>query len=359
MGRWPARVPIGDPNDARSFEVMIARYLEWRDVRGYSSEGRSNHESMLRGFGRWCEERGVSRPVEVTREIVDRYQRWLFHHRLASGRTLSICTQITRLSYLRTFYKWMAKQRYILYNPTSEIELPKRPVRLPVEGFTLEEVEQILATPDLKTPLGLRNRALLELLFSTGIRRTELTNLNLYDVETERSVVMVRQGKGGKDRVVPLGQRALIWVRRYVEDVRPQLLLHADEWALFLNQWGTRFNPSGLGTQVKKIIKDSGVSKRIGSCHLFRHSMATLMLEGGADVRYIQEILGHSKLETTQIYTRVSIEHLQKVHAATHPTAGLHGVKTQERGSKQEQEADELRTVLEDEVAEEIAEDEA
>ena len=357
MPRWPDRVPIGDPNDARSFEVMIARYLEWRDVHGYSIKARGNCESVLRTFGKWCVERGVSQPVEVTRAMVERYQRWLFHYRRPDGRPLAIRTQIARLCYLRSFCKWMAKQRYILYNPASAIELPKEPVTLPMEGFTLAEVEQVMATPDVKTPLGLRDRALLELLFSTGIRRTEITELNMYDVEIERGVVTIRQGKGGKDRVVPVGKRALVWLGRYLEDVRPRLVLHADEQAVFLGHEGVRFHSGSLGNRVRKIIKASGVRKRIGSCHLFRHSMATLMLEGGADIRFIQEILGHTKLETTQVYTRVSIEQLQKIHAATHPTAGLKGTKAQERGSEQEAEAEVLREALEAEVAEEIAEE--
>jgi integrase/recombinase XerD len=289
--------------------------------------------------------------------MMDRYQRWLYHYRRPDGRPLAVGTQITRLSFLRGFFKWMAQQRYILYNPAAEMQMPKKAVRLPVEGFSLAEAEQVMATPNVHTPFGLRNRALLELLFSTGIRRTEVTHLNLYDVDTDRGVVTIRHGKGNKDRVVPVGERALVWMQRYLEEVRPSLVLHADEWALFVNKEGVRFAPGGLGHEVTKLIRASGVRKRTGSCHLFRHSMATLMLEGGADIRFIQEMLGHSKLETTQIYTRVSIDQLRKVHTATHPTAGLHGVRSQERGSEREAEAQELRATLEAEVAEEIAED--
>ena len=357
MPRWPKKQPIGDPNDARSFEVMIARYFEWRDVHGYSHNEKNSRDSVMRRFGQWCEQRGVTRPTEVTRPMMDRYQRWLYHYRRPDGRPLAVSTQITRLGFLRNFFKWMAQQRYILYNPAAEMQLPKKVVRLPIEGFNLEEVEQVIATPNVHTPFGLRNRALLELLFSTGIRRTEVTNLNLYDLDTDRGVVTIRQGKGNKDRVVPIGERAQAWLRRYLEEVRPALVLHADEWALFVNKKGMRFTPPGLAHEVTKLIHASGVRKRIGSCHLFRHSMATLMLEGGADIRFIQEMLGHAKLETTQIYARVSIEQLQKVHTATHPTAGLRGVKTQERGSQREAEAEELRAILEAEVAEEIDEE--
>jgi integrase/recombinase XerD len=357
MPRWPKKVAIGRAGDARSFEVLIVRYLEWREVHGYSLRARSTYDSYLRLFGLWCDERGVNQATGVTRGMVERYQRWLFHYRRPDGRPLAVRTQISRLTAVRSFFKWMAKQRYILYNPAAEIELAREPVKLPMEVFTLGEVEQVMASLDIETPLGLRNRALLELLFSTGIRRMEATNLNLYDLAAERGVAMIRQGKGAKDRVVPVGPRAWAWLGRYVDDVRPGLVLHADEWALFVNRKGVRFSAGGLGNEVKRMLKASGVRKRIGACHLFRHTMATLMLEGGADIRVIQELLGHTKLETTQIYTRVSIEHLQKIHAATHPAAHLHGAKAQERATVQEAEAAQLRAALAAEAAEELTEE--
>ncbi len=307
--------------------MLLFCYLEWRDVHNYSLRARGSCESSLRGFGRWCEERGIGRPVEVTRGAVDRYQRWLYHHRRPDGRPLAVRTQISRLSYLRSFFKWLAKERYLLYNPASEIEMPREPVRLPVEAFTAAEVEQVLSVPKVSTPLGLRDRAVLEVLYSTGMRRSEVAWLDLYDLDAESGVVTIRQGKGGKDRVVPIGERALAWVVRYLEDVRPQLVLHAEEWALFVNAEGVRFNPDGLGNWVARILEDSGVRPRFGACHLFRHTMATRMLEGGADIRFIQEMLGHAKLETTQIYTRVSIEKLKEIHAATHPGAKLQSPK--------------------------------
>lgn len=354
----PERVAIGDPNNARGFEVLIARHLEWRDVHGYSQRARGKHESYLRLLGIWCQERGVSQPVAVTRGMVERYQRYLFHYRRPNGRPLAVRSQLARLTAVLSFFKWMAKQRYMLYNPASEIELPKAPRRLPIEGFTLAELEQVLACPNVGTDLGMRNRAILELLVSTGIRRTEVVNLDLYDLDTEHGTVTVRLGKGGKDRVVPVGDRALAWILRYLEDVRPRMTLHADEWALFLSNHGERLKSSTLGVRVKRIIDASGVRKRVGACHLFRHTMATMMLEGGADIRYIQEMLGHAQLETTQLYTRVSIERLKQVHTASHPMAGLRGARSQKQGSEKEVEAEELQAALEAEIAEEIAEDE-
>lgn len=341
MAAW---TPIGDASDARGFEALIVEYLAWREVLGVSAQTRKSLEAALRGFGRWCEERGVTKPGDVSRSMVERYQRALFHYRKESGQPLSLRTQSNRLAHLKAFYRWLAKQRYLLYNPTSELELPKKQHTLPVAGFSVEEMGEILAVPDLATPLGLRDRAILETLYSTGIRRAELVKLDLYDLEFERGCLVVRQGKGGRDRVVPIGERALAWVRKYLEEARPSLVSTAEEWALFVHAEGGRLDIDNLSKRVKAILRQAGVRPRFGACHLFRHTMATQMLEGGADVRYVQEMLGHASLETTQIYTRVSIQALKAVHAATHPAALL------------ERRAD-LRADLADELAQEITEE--
>jgi len=320
VGRTERRRPVGDPSDPRGFEVLIRRYLESLAVRGQSASTQRNSRSYLGSFAQWCAERGVEQPGQVSRSLVERYQRWLFHHRTESGKPLSAVTQHGRLQRLKAFFAWLAKERYLQYNPASELELPKLPPKLPVDGFTVEEVETILATPDATTAVGLRDRALLETLYSTGIRRQEVVGLELYDVDFDRGVVIVRRGKGDRSRVVPIGERALLWVRRYLEEARPELVLHPDETALFLSAQGQRFSGDGLGHRVRRLLRDSGVRLRSrGVCHLFRHTMATQMLEGGADIRYIQEMLGHAKLETTQVYTKVSIHKLKEIHNATHP----------------------------------------
>ena len=321
--RWGPRQAIGDANDPRGFEATIARYLEWREARQYSQSHRHSIESVLRRFAFYCVERGVIRPQEVTRPILERYQHHLFQYRRANGHPLAATTQRTELNGISTFFRWLVRERYLLYNPAADLELPKKPVRLPVDTFSLDEVEQILATPCVAEPLGLRDRALLELLYSTGLRRAEVAALDVFDVQFDRGCVTVRAGKGKKDRVVPIGERGLAWVRRYLDHVRPQLLPRPEEWALFLTADGERFSTDSLGNSVRAILEASGVRKRAGCCHLFRHTMATMMLEGGADLRYVQEMLGHAKLDTTQIYTRVAITKLKEIHTATHPGAKL------------------------------------
>jgi integrase/recombinase XerD len=176
----------------------------------------------------------------------------------------------------------------------------------------------VLNTCDVTTPAGVRTRAMLETLYSTGIRRMELAGLKLFDVDVERGSLMVRLGKGAKDRLVPIGERACAWIDKYAKDVRPELVAGADDYTLFLDDDGKPFDPSKLGDLVKKHLLAAGITAP-GACHLFRVACATHMLENGADIRYIQSLLGHSKLDTTQIYVQVSLAKLKEVHAATHP----------------------------------------
>lgn len=182
------------------------------------------------------------------------------------------------------------------------------------------EVEQVLALPDVQTAFGLRDRARLETFYSTGARRAELIALTLTDLDAGRGVVFVRKGKGDKDRCVPIGERALAWIQKYIEESRPNLLRAAGERSLFLTWRSEPFGLSGISYLVSGYVKRANLGKT-GSCHVFRHAMATEMLEGGADVRFIQEILGHSRLTTTAVYTKVSIAKLKQVHTATHPAA--------------------------------------
>ncbi|MBF0548698.1 MAG: tyrosine-type recombinase/integrase [Candidatus Riflebacteria bacterium] len=179
-----------------------------------------------------------------------------------------------------------------------------------------------MKVPDVKTPLGLRDRAILETLYSTGMRRGELLALRLYDLNPETGVVHIHLGKGKKNRIVPIGERAFIWIRKYIEDARRQIVIEPDDGTIFLASNGTPLCDGSLGVIVRNLLLNSEVGKR-GSCHLFRHTMATHMLEGGADIRFIQQMLGHAQLSTTEIYTQVSIRKLREVFLATHPGARL------------------------------------
>jgi len=166
--------------------------------------------------------------------------------------------------------------------------------------------------------MGTRDRAIMETFYSTGVRRMELVNLKIHDIDFTRGTATIFDGKGKKDRMVPIGDRACAWVRKYLEEVRPTLVASDDNGHLFLTEYGEPFIKNRLSDLVTKYKETVGIDKP-GTCHLFRHAMATYMLENGADIRYIQEILGHVNLSSAEIYTRVSIKKLKQVHAATHP----------------------------------------
>ncbi|UXK12774.1 site-specific tyrosine recombinase XerC [Erwinia pyrifoliae] len=282
-----------------------------RTVQGYGER--------VRAFLAWCELRGITYAPQVSLAVLEAYQRWLQSYRRADGRQLAVNGQRHLLSAIRMLLRWLLQRHHILYNPAELLALPKEERRLPAQVFSEAETRRVLQSLDAGTPPGLRNRAILELLWSTGIRRSELANLLLSDVDAVRGVVNVRRGKGGRDRVVPVGHTALIWLGRYLKDVRPRLAQRFDSGHLFISHKGTGLGRSTLTAMAGRAIREGAHLKKAGACHIFRHTMATQMLENGADTRHIQAILGHEKLETTQIYTRVAIGHLQKVHAHTHP----------------------------------------
>ncbi|HTX00381.1 MAG TPA: tyrosine-type recombinase/integrase [Acidimicrobiales bacterium] len=247
------------------------------------------------------------------------YQRHLFLHRSAVGAPLSFRTQAQRLiATTKGFFAHLAAEGTTPYDLAAGIVLPKAEHRLPEGVLSAEEAEAVLAVPDTTTTLGLRDRAMLEVFYSSAIRRAELIALRVHDVDVARRTLFVRQGKGGRDRHVPVGSRALAWLRRYLDDARPQLVRRISDETLFLSSTGGRLAPDVVSRTVTAYVR-AGEPGRKGSCHLFRHSTATLMLDNGADVRYVGELLGHVKLEATQLYTRVSIAKLRQVHAACHP----------------------------------------
>ncbi|MBV8272148.1 MAG: site-specific tyrosine recombinase XerC [Cupriavidus sp.] len=238
--------------------------------------------------------------------------------RKANGAPLSATTQASRITPIRKWFRWLVRQNRILYNPAADLDLPKVEERLPKHVLTIEEVERVLAQPDLTTPLGVRDRAMLEVLYSTGMRRMEIIGLQQRGVDDERGTLLIRQGKGKKDRMVPIGDRALAWLAKYRDEVRPELAPAGDDDTLFLTVSGQAFSDNRMTQMVRVYVRAAGLGN-IGSCHLFRHAMATQMLENGADVRFIQAMLGHADIKTTQVYTRVSIRALKDIHTATHP----------------------------------------
>ena len=316
-----SKTPIGDAHDPDSLWHHMQRFNQWQLEKNYSPKTVEHREVSLRRFIGWAAERGLMRPQDITKPILERYQRHLFFYRKRNGEPLSPQSQNSHTTPIRAFFKWLARHNYILYNPASELELPRMEKRLPRHVLSVREVEAVMAVPDLTTSNGIRDRAILETFYSTGIRRMELINLKVFDLDRERGTVMVRQGKGKKDRMIPIGERASDWIVKYREDVRPQFVSGADDGTLFLTNLGEPFGLNRMTSLVREYVLGSGIGKR-GSCHLFRHTMATLMLENGADIRFIQAMLGHAELSTTQIYTQVSIRQLKAIHVYRCPCRG-------------------------------------
>jgi integrase/recombinase XerD len=298
--------------------ALFEKHLAALAVRNYSPYTLRNRRIVVGFFLDWCAERGIEEPLDVTRTVLESYQRYMFHYRKSNGEPLSFRSQHLRVVPLRVWFKWLAREHYILHNPASELELPRTGFRLPKAVLSIEEAEQVLMQPNVHDVLGLRDRAIMETLYSTGLRRMELSNLKLHDLDLARGTIMIRQGKGNKDRMIPIGERAAAWMTKYLEESRPSLVGLDDDGTVFLSNAGDKMTLDYLTQLVSIHVDAANIGKR-GACHLFRHTMATLMLEGGADIRYIQAMLGHADLKSTQIYTQVSIRQLQEIHRATHP----------------------------------------
>ena len=309
----PHRPAPGNP-----LHGYLDAYCEWALASGFSEHTIATRRAALIRFIAWADERGIAKPVEIARPLLERYQRHLYHYRKSNGGPLSVIAQLGLLNPLTAWFRWMVRERHLLYNAAADLELPKKPSLLPKTILTVAQVEGIINQADVTKLLGVRDRAIMETFYSAGIRRMEVMNLKLYDVDTERGTLMVRQGKGRKDRFIPLGSRACAWIDKYLVEVRPEIATAEDEQALFLDDFGQPMSARFIGDLMRRYVEHAGITTP-GACHVFRHAMATHMLENGADIRYIQVMLGHANLETTQIYTRVSMTKLKEIHSATHP----------------------------------------
>lgn len=304
-----------------AWDVLLREFLDASAAKGLTPSTIESRQRGLRRFIAWCEERGLV-AGDITLPILERYQRALFHARKRDDTPLTLAFQYQLLLPINALFRHLVRTGQLPANPAADLELPKLPQRLPRTWLSVAEIEQVLRHVAIYGDVGVRDRAIIETLYSTGLRRAELLTMTLRDVDQLAGIVFVREGKGRKDRVVPIGERALAWLVKYRDEVRVQWLAGLDEGRLWLRPNGKPLRKSQLTDRMKKLIGEAGIDKA-GACHIYRHSLATHMLDRGADVRYVQAILGHAQLSTTAIYTHVAIGQLKAVHAATHPSAHL------------------------------------
>lgn len=271
-----------------------------------------NYKGDVGGFLTFLEEEGISSLTEVDRQVLRRYLSWLLERGYVKA---SIAR---KLSALRSFYRYLAQQKKVTTDAIASVSSPKPDKHLP-SFLTLHEVNRLLAAPDTSTPLGQRDRAMLELLYASGLRVSELVSLDVGQVDLKNREVRVR-GKGSKERITLMGKPAAAALNEYLCSGRPTLLGKEKTLALFVNRYGKRIVKRGVQLIITKYGKKIGLDKRAFP-HLLRHTFATHLLDGGADLRVVQELLGHVNLSTTQVYTHVTQSQARRVYVAAHPRA--------------------------------------
>lgn len=240
-------------------------------------------------------------------------QAWLAYMHLNTKAS----TANRRLATLRRFYAWAIRYHYVQEDPCLHIKPAKQAARFP-KTLSETQVERLLAAPDLNTPGGLRDKAMLETLYATGLRVSELISLKTFHLALNEGFVRVVEGKGGKDRIVPLGEEALYWLERYLVEARPELLKGRLDDAVFITRLGRGMSRQAFWQLVKKYAQQQDIQVPL-SPHVLRHAFATHLLNHGADLRVVQMLLGHADISTTQIYTHVARERLKTLHEKHHP----------------------------------------
>lgn len=294
-------------------DLLIDQFIHYLAVeKGLAANTLESYQRDLLMYTAYLREQGVVHIAETNRAHIVGYLLMLKEKGRATA-TLS-----RNLASIRAFYQFLVRDKFLDKDPSVHLETPKIEKRLP-KVLTIAEVERLLEGPSLHEPAGVRDRAMLELLYATGIRVSELVNLNLGDVNLEMGFLKC-MGKGAKERIIPLGKIAIEIVRRYIETARPRLLKGKSEHALFLNHLGKRISRQGFWKIIKKYAQMANIRTEI-TPHTLRHSFATHLLENGADLRAVQEMLGHADISTTQIYTHVTRTRIKDVYAKTHPRA--------------------------------------
>ena len=294
-------------------EGALKEFIYFLSVeKGLSSNTLESYQRDLRKFFLFLEEKKVYEIEHISRNNITSFLK----EQREKGMATSTLTR--NLASIRSFYQFLQKEQIITENPSLELETLKAEKKLPLV-LSCKEVELLLEQPETGKTMGLRDKAMLELLYATGLRVSELVSLNVSDLNLKMGFIKC-SGKGSKERMIPLGSVALFSIQEYLKSGRPKMMKHKEEKALFLNQQGTRLTRQGFWKILKKYALKAGIQTDI-TPHTLRHSFATHLLENGADLRSVQEMLGHADIATTQIYTHVARSKIKEIYNQTHPRA--------------------------------------
>jgi len=301
-----------------TIKELIPIYLKHLKTLGRSYYTIRAAKYGIKDLVQFLEEEKAPHLDELTSDILYDYQQDLAFRLTAKGKLLSLRTQGQSLGVVKAFTRFLNEKDYLVSDPGKSIKAPKKPKRLPKVILSETEIKQLMNAPGTQTNRGYRNRIILEILYDTAIRRSELSDIKINNLDLKSGFIHVR-GKGDKDRVVPLSERVCTLIENYIMMVRPELLQGKDTGHLVLNRWGQKMDPNGIWAVVKRCTALAGIRKTV-STHTFRHTCATHMLRNGAPIRHLQEMLGHESLESTQIYTHVTINDLKAIHGKYHPS---------------------------------------
>jgi integrase/recombinase XerD len=297
---------------------LLSIFITQMGARNYAKSTLTGYGRYLRQFVDYLRANNITDLRQVTRDTIAAYRIRLFEFRDKNGRPHTISTISINIRAVKRFFEYLEASNQILINPAEHLKEPKKEARLPRAVLTEDEALQILNMPNLSTMIGIRDRAILEIFYSTGIRLSELLNLTIYDCDLQGGFLRVK-GKFSKDRMVPLGKHAIKFLKEYITRVRGRHTLNnATVRNLFVNQTGRPLASQSLHQQMRKYAKKAGIGKHVTS-HVFRHTFATQLVRNGADIRVVQKMLGHSRLSVTQIYTHVAGVDVKKTHSDSHP----------------------------------------
>jgi len=297
---------------------LAAEYIKSLQVRNLAKQTIAARNFMLEKFFDYLQTRCITRIDTINKAVIGDYQTELYHAINKRGRPNCTNYQNSMLSAVKGFMRFLKERDYLVSDPALDVPYAKLPKRLPRGVLTTTEARKIINAPDTKCVLGYRDKTIMEVLYTTGIRKEELNNLMLADVDYHDGFLRVNGGKGSKDRIVPVGKIACRYLENYIKSVRPELIKNPYNSHLFLSTRGNRMSKNMVWELVKKYAKQARIKKNI-SPHTFRHTCATAMLRNKADIRAVQELLGHESLESTQIYTHLSINDLKETHRRCHP----------------------------------------